>query len=89
MYQYGNVFFDIFSGEYYLLIRIPTDSLEPSFALVCMNDGVLWDDPVKGAPTEQRMNDYLEVHTGRFKRSAENLSELYRMLSIDSDVPLP
>ena len=87
MYQYGNIFFDLFRGEYYILAKPPGE--DTTFAFICINDGVYWDDPMLGLPTEVNVTKHLGDDLERFKFAAQNLSELYMMLHFDSELPLP
>ena len=89
MFEYGNIFFDLNTLEYYVLVKVPRDDLEAAFALVCINDGIFWSDPTDGFPSESNLYKHMDSGISRFKFAAHSLSELYTMLKIDESIPVP
>lgn len=59
MFNYGSVFIDTQNSEYYILVKVPSGTMEARFGLVCLSDGVFWDDPVDGFPNDKNVTEYL------------------------------
>ena len=85
MCSYGSVFIDTDTHEFYLLVKVPTGTMDARFGLVCLSDGVFWDDPFDGFPTDKNLSEYL----GGLRRFRYVSSELAVVCDEDDVICLP